>query len=149
MTGKRQTPAAFTAALRRHMAERNVTFRQLAAETKTVDQLGRGLSHTYLGNIARGTDAPTANSIELVAAALEVDPLEFAEYRLAMVRRLLDEREVGLERALANLRAIEDAVDASLGQTDLGDPPPGSIAQLRVASGASPPSSRGGRGPRR
>lgn len=55
---------------------------------------------------------PSASTIEALAGALEVDPSEFPEYRLARARALLDERvrEDGLEGALATLTQITDAL---------------------------------------
>jgi hypothetical protein len=37
--------------------------------------------------------------LEQIAAALAVDPAHFAEYRLAALRRSLDERAVGFQAA--------------------------------------------------
>jgi transcriptional regulator with XRE-family HTH domain len=46
---------------------------------------------------------PSADTLERVAEALEIDPSEFPEYRLARARERLDERHVGMNAALAAL----------------------------------------------
>ncbi len=68
---------------------------------------GRGTSASMFKQVMNGRRALTPMLIEGVARALDVPPTEFVEYRLAMTRRALDERQVGLEQALLNLRAIE------------------------------------------
>jgi transcriptional regulator with XRE-family HTH domain len=50
---------------------------------------------------------PSAATLAALAPPLGVEPEEFPEYRLARARELLDERAVGLERALATLERIE------------------------------------------
>jgi transcriptional regulator with XRE-family HTH domain len=50
---------------------------------------------------------PSATTLARVAKALDVAPEEFPEYRLAVARDRLDDRVVGLERAVASLEAIE------------------------------------------
>lgn len=63
---------------------------------------------TRATNGARGRARyPSPETIEALAPALGVQPEEFPEYRLAMARRLLDERAVGLERALETLGLLE------------------------------------------
>jgi transcriptional regulator with XRE-family HTH domain len=63
---------------------------------------------------AQPTSSPRARSrypspqvLERIARALDVPPEEFPEYRLARARDLLDDREVGLDRAVATLEAVE------------------------------------------
>jgi transcriptional regulator with XRE-family HTH domain len=50
---------------------------------------------------------PSAATLERIARALDVPPEEFPEYRLAQARDRLDDRLVGLDRALAALGPIE------------------------------------------
>lgn len=50
---------------------------------------------------------PSTETLEKLAAALDVDPATFPEYRLAKARELLDERAVGLDEALATLELSE------------------------------------------
>jgi transcriptional regulator with XRE-family HTH domain len=82
---------------------RRMSFRQIAAATRTVDSTGKGLSHGYLTQLATGAAPPLRGAMTLIARALSVEPEYFAEYRLAKARAALDERETPLEEALANL----------------------------------------------
>src|SRR3954463_13566535 len=108
-----QTPAPFREQLRRRMAEGGYTFRSLAKRTKEVDPDGRGLTFGYLGAVVRGDDdIPSLRALALIAAALEESPEIFVEYRLGTVRNMLDEREVGLDEAWANLNALNEALRA-------------------------------------
>ncbi len=67
---------------------------------------GRKISAGAIGQFERGITRPTPETIEALAGALGVEPEVFAEYRLAQMRRLFDEREVGLELAVRNLGAL-------------------------------------------
>lgn len=123
------------------MADRNLTFRDLAAKTKRNDR--RGLSHTYLVQMARGTaERTSAAAIEIVAQALTIDPSEIAEYRLAKAREQLDPAQVGLDRALEALEAFEISHGAPTEAGGRRVPVPESLK--RRAQGAEP--SRGGPG---
>lgn len=93
-------------ALRKLKAERNLSNRRLSAATAEVDPDGEGLSHTYIGNIARDVDKASTEALSLLARAAGVEPRYFAEVRLAAVRRLFDPREVDLDVALANLDRV-------------------------------------------
>lgn len=53
---------------------------------------------------------PSADKLGAILVALDVDPATFPEYRLALARRELDEREVGLDQALKMLETIEAAM---------------------------------------
>jgi transcriptional regulator with XRE-family HTH domain len=82
---------------------------------RTVAYDGRGISEETIKAIENGTSAqPTIATIEAIAHALDVPPEEFPEYKLAVIRRQLDEREpphgVGLEQALSMLAEIEEAL---------------------------------------
>jgi hypothetical protein len=104
--------------------------------TKTMEDFGartkrlaaeRGISLNQLGNLAWATDIPGTSPdsfkkarrgevrpnralIEGVAGVLRVEPTEFPEYRLALMRQILDEREVGLDVAMKNHETIEGAL---------------------------------------
>lgn len=91
--------------LRRLLAEQAVSSRALAEATKEI-RPPKGVSASYIRNVARGDDLPSAEALAILAEALHVQPEVFAEYRLAKVRELFDERAVGLEEALANLAAV-------------------------------------------
>jgi transcriptional regulator with XRE-family HTH domain len=68
---------------------------------------GHGLTFSAIAQFERGETRPKLETIELLAEALGVSPMEFPEYRLAIARRLFDEREVGLDQAVGNLEALE------------------------------------------
>lgn len=53
---------------------------------------------------------PTPKTLAAVAEGLGVQPEEFPEYRLAVARELLDERQVGLEGALEALAILHDGL---------------------------------------
>jgi transcriptional regulator with XRE-family HTH domain len=50
---------------------------------------------------------PSAATLARLAEALEVPPEEFPEYRLWQARDRLDDRVVGLDRAVAALESVE------------------------------------------
>jgi transcriptional regulator with XRE-family HTH domain len=93
----------FGDALRALMAERGFSYRSLAEATRKLD--GRGMTHAHINMLANGHDKPSTRAMELIARACDVDPMHFAEYRLAAAMRELDPAEVGLEQALENLNA--------------------------------------------
>lgn len=106
--------------MRRQMAERHLTFRALSLRTRELDPRTRGLTHAYLSQIAKHEDMRVSlESIELICQALGLDPNDVAEYRLAVARRMLDEREVELDEALANLRIFESGQQARLPEDGL------------------------------
>jgi transcriptional regulator with XRE-family HTH domain len=85
------------------MSERALTYRGLAESTRRID--GKGITHAHINMLANGHDKPSMRAMELIAAACDVEPGYFAEYRLAAAMRELDPAEVGLEQALENLSA--------------------------------------------
>jgi transcriptional regulator with XRE-family HTH domain len=93
----------FGEALRALMDAHGLTYRALAERIREVD--GKGITHAHINMLANGHDKPSMRAMELIAAACDVDPDYFAEYRLAVAMRELDPNEVGLEQALANLNA--------------------------------------------
>src|SRR5256714_4738416 len=101
MTGPSTKP--FGESLRALMDERSLTYRGLAEATRKLD--GKGITHAHINMLANGHDKPSMRAMELIAAACDVDPDYFAEYRLAAAMRELDPAEVGLEQALENLNA--------------------------------------------
>jgi transcriptional regulator with XRE-family HTH domain len=62
----------------------------------------RGTSPAMIRKALKGERTLTIPLMTAVAEALDVDPGRFLEYRLALARRMLDEREVGLETAAEN-----------------------------------------------
>jgi transcriptional regulator with XRE-family HTH domain len=99
----RPSTKPFGEALRTLMDERSLTYRGLAEATRKLD--GKGITHAHINMLANGHDKPSMRAMELIAAACDIDPDYFAEYRLAAAMRELDPAEVGLEQALENLNA--------------------------------------------
>jgi hypothetical protein len=130
------TDQPFHEAVRGVLAERGLTFRALAARTSEIEPDGKGLSHSYLTTL--GThDRPTRRAMEIVARALDLRPTFFAEYRLGLVRGLFDEEQQGLPRALQNLQALQELVDAQVPA-----PPAGGLSALLNAALEGPPRRR-------
>jgi transcriptional regulator with XRE-family HTH domain len=109
------------------------------------------LTGSWISQLKLGKRPLAIDILEGMAGALGVDPNIFVEYRLAIARRALDEKEVGLPQAAATLTALGDVVAGVPG------PPPGELAQLlqdaapssrdRARSGSSA-SRKSGRRPR-
>lgn len=101
--------------LQKLMDERDVTYRDLEKATKRAGRVNKkgatGLSNVSINMLATGRLAPTIESMEILAAALNVDPNIFADYRLLLLRNQLDPRVAGFEAAVSTLRRIEDALD--------------------------------------
>jgi transcriptional regulator with XRE-family HTH domain len=93
----------FGEALRTLMNQRGLSYRSLAEHTRALD--GKGMSHAHLNMLANGHEKPSMRAIVLIAQVCEVQPVYFAQYRLAAAMRELDPSEVGLEQALENLNA--------------------------------------------
>jgi transcriptional regulator with XRE-family HTH domain len=118
---ERTSDKPFGDALRALMAERALTYRGLAEATRQLD--GKGITHAHINMLANGHDKPSMRAMELIAAACDVDPDYFAEYRLAAAMRELDPAEVGLERALENLNARLGARRAAVAKRRPSQPP--------------------------
>jgi transcriptional regulator with XRE-family HTH domain len=88
------------------MRKNGISYRALAAQTRLIDPEGKGLSYSHIANLASGRETPTPRAVELVAQALDLAPTYFAEYRIASLRRELDEREVGFARAYRTYQAL-------------------------------------------
>lgn len=94
--------------------------KRLVANTEgmTVAKLGfvaykpdvKGTNPDTFKSVMAGRRAVTPVLIEAVADVLDVEPNEFPEYRLARMRRALDEREVGLQSAVRMLDDVEDGL---------------------------------------
>jgi transcriptional regulator with XRE-family HTH domain len=81
------------------MRERGLTYRALAARTRERASDETGVTSGHLANLVSGRNRASAPVLELIAIALDVRPEYFAEYRLAVLRRSLDERAVGFDEA--------------------------------------------------
>jgi transcriptional regulator with XRE-family HTH domain len=114
----------FGAVLRRLRLERGLSQERLAFAMHDAGQ--PGATSGAIGQFERGVTRPRPATIEAIAAALRVDPSEFAEYRLYRLRSLFDEREVGLDQALANAAELAQA----LTEDGIPAPPPGELRRL-------------------
>jgi transcriptional regulator with XRE-family HTH domain len=86
----------FGAALARLMAERGLSYRQLASRT--------GLSGGYLNHLVHGNRPVPANDvIANVATALDVAPETFRDYRMRVVWEALRARPEMVERLYREL----------------------------------------------
>ena len=81
------------------MRERGLTYRALAARTREHARDETGVASGHLANLVSGRNRASAPVLELIATALDVRPSTSAEYRLAVLRRSLDERAVGFDAA--------------------------------------------------
>jgi len=88
------------------MRAQGISYRALAARTRLIDTTGNGLSHSHLVNLTAGRELPSRRALELLASAFELSPDYFAEYRLAELRRQLDERQVGFDAAYRTYRTL-------------------------------------------
>jgi transcriptional regulator with XRE-family HTH domain len=88
------------------MTQRGLSYRALAARTRVADPRGVGLTAGHLANLVAGRDPPSPRALQLLAAALDLPATHFAEYRLAELRRQVDERAVGLPAALRRYRQL-------------------------------------------
>jgi len=101
----------------------------------------KGTNPDTFKSVMAGRRRVTIPLIEAVAGALGVPANVFPEYRLAQARRRLDEREVGLEEAVAMLEAVEQALMYPQGAELLE-----SLEADRIAANAQPhPASPRGR----
>lgn len=80
------------------------------AQVRYLAYEGKGTSPETAKKVLEGSRPVTTVLVEAIARVLEVPPEEFPEYRLAVARRELDEREVGLDQALMTLEGIEQAL---------------------------------------
>lgn len=112
--------------LRRLRADVGISAENLAFEAR--NYLDEGLSTSLVTKIETEKRRATVEIMEALAAALDVPPDTFAEYRLAMLRRMFDEREVGLAQALENARELAHGLE------DGGLPaPPGELGRRLTA----------------
>jgi transcriptional regulator with XRE-family HTH domain len=77
---ERLSDEPFGDALRTLMEERDMSYRGLAEATRQLD--GRGMTHAHINMLANGHDKPSMRAMELIAAACDLQPAYFAEYRL-------------------------------------------------------------------
>ncbi len=108
---------AFAQILTGLMAERDIGVRALDRLTA---RAGRRYSHSYISALTRGELEPTVENMEVIARALNVDPLRFREYRqhLAAERAAELAGELELDVVLDALNGLNggapDAKQASM-----------------------------------
>lgn len=101
----------FRALVTRLRTEKGMTLEDLAYEARRRARGREGVSLSLIQKrmAPRNRRAPSPELLEAVAAALEVPPETFPEYRLYLARRLFDQEEAGsLAAALANLEKVHD-----------------------------------------
>lgn len=106
----RDKPSAWLEVLAQTLDEKGMTQEDLAFEARRLG--GLKINSSWISKIRNGHRPLSIEFLESLAGALGVPPETFAEYRLAIARVQLDESEVGLEAALANLRELEAAASA-------------------------------------
>lgn len=144
------------AKLRRLRVARGLSQEEVAFRMHDADGKATGGA---VGQFERGVTRPLPRTVEAIAAALDVPAEGFAEYRLALARRLLDEREVGLEAALANYETVREVLglpeEPATPSAGAGAPPaPGELGRRIEEPQTSPrnqkrPDSGQGKGRRR
>ena len=70
---------------------------------------GAGLSNAYLVQLFNGNEDPVPRAMRLIATALELEPGDFVEYRLHLIRDAFDER-VDRQRAVDCLKVLQDLI---------------------------------------
>jgi transcriptional regulator with XRE-family HTH domain len=94
--------------IRRLREERGLSRSQLSRLTVGFD--GQGIPEITIKSAENGSSQQTVRVLGAIAYGLGVSPNDWPEYRLAIARQQLDEREVGLDQALRNLSRIEGAL---------------------------------------
>jgi transcriptional regulator with XRE-family HTH domain len=88
----------FGRTIERLMTETGLTYRGLAAKT--------GLSAGYLNHLVHGNrPVPSKNVVERLAAALDVEPEHFREYRLRVITDRLEAMPDLIDRLYKRLNA--------------------------------------------
>jgi transcriptional regulator with XRE-family HTH domain len=95
---RRFSSEPFGVAIERLMNESGMTYRGLAAKTE--------LSAGYLNHLVHGNrPVPSNGVIDRLAAALEIDPDHFREYRMRVIAERLVERPELVDRLYRRLSA--------------------------------------------
>lgn len=84
------------------------TQEDLAIEVRQLTS--RKLTAGAISQIETGRIRPEPATMRAIAVALGVEPNEWPEYRLAVLRESLDERVVGLDAAVHHAEVIEGAL---------------------------------------
>ena len=95
---KKYSDLPFGATIEQLMADSGLTYRGLAGKTQ--------LSAGYLNHLVHGNrPVPSKDVVERLAAALEVDPEHFQEYRLRVITDRLRARPELIDRLYKRLSA--------------------------------------------
>ncbi|MCP9484803.1 MAG: helix-turn-helix domain-containing protein [Gaiellaceae bacterium MAG52_C11] len=95
---KKYSELPFGATIEQLMADSGLTYRGLAGKTQ--------LSAGYLNHLVHGNrPVPSKDVVERLAAALEVDPEHFQEYRLRVITDRLRARPELIDRLYKRLSA--------------------------------------------
>jgi transcriptional regulator with XRE-family HTH domain len=99
MTRKRKhSVEPFGPSIERLMADSGLTYRGLAAKTQ--------LSAGYLNHLVHGNrPVPSTEIVERLAAAFDVEPEHFREYRLRVITNRLEEKPDLIDRLYKRLSA--------------------------------------------
>jgi transcriptional regulator with XRE-family HTH domain len=96
-----------TVALRRLLEEHGATLRGVAAQTRELDEAGKGVNHTYISGVLSGREIPSLRSLELMARVFKIDPDYFVEYRMGKMREEINPRLVGFDAAFQAFAELE------------------------------------------
>jgi hypothetical protein len=96
-SGETESPEVFADRVKRLAAERGLTVNRLALATYDPNVPGLGPDNVKKALCSR---PPSRKIIEAVAAVLEVDPFDFPEYSLLLLRHSLDPKTAGLPAAV-------------------------------------------------
>jgi len=115
MEAGRTTNKNFPEALREILEEREISYPKLARFTK--ERAHRSLSKTMLNLLARGEEPVNKEQIEIISAALKIDPTYFKEYREFMAYEKIKKHP-----ALANIIiAIDEELFETLSEEELAE----------------------------
>lgn len=99
-------PQFLGASIKQLRGERKMSQEDVAFAVRSIDPDAK-VTAGGVSQIENSKYRPTVEVMEALARVFGVAPEDWLEYRLALARRSLDEREVGAERALANLARLE------------------------------------------
>jgi hypothetical protein len=104
-----ETTSVFAVALRELLIEHDFATRSGKPNWSAFAKEIEGVSYETLRRVVAAALPPSRELIEECARALRIRPEYFLEYRLYRAQRDFDPREVGIDRAVENLRVWERA----------------------------------------
>ena len=102
-------PGSFRDVLYSHLVERGIVNKLGHPNLVAFAELLDGYKYETLRKAIAGDRQPTHGLMEACAAALDISPQEFLEYRIWEAQRQFDPREVGMTVALENLASWSKA----------------------------------------